>query len=128
MTEYILSIATLSLLLGLGVMIEFFGFYVRGGFASIVIHFLGISWFFIWGTQVANWSQLIAQLLTTNGVSIIVDTIPNQPFILIFPFMVLVALAGMLDAINGMIYGEGNTADRENRSSIITKRNPNRGL
>ena len=123
----ILTTGTLALILGLGVMIEFFGFYTRGGFISPFIHFIGLAWFFVTGTQTAVWSNVISQLMAFGtGNTLLVQTIPNQPFVLIFPFMLFICLAGMLEAIGALIYG--NTTPSTSRGSMITKRDPNRGL
>ena len=98
-------------------MIEFFGFYTSGRFVSIFIHFIGIAWFFILGAQITNWSNVINQLTAYN--------LPTQPFVLIFPFMIVVSLSGLLDSIAALF-----TENRggETRTRIIAKRNSNRGL
>ena len=124
-----LTFPTIALILGLGLIIEFFAFYVRGGILSPFFHFIGLTWFFVWGTQLAVWSQTIIQFWAVfNGNSIAESTVPVQPFILIFPLMVFVCLGGMLDGIIGFLYSGGQSETAEKHVSPLRGRNPNRGL
>lgn len=128
MAAVILSTDTFALILALGIVIEFFAFLTRGGFISPFIHFIGLTWFFVWGTQTAAWSQIIGQLISfSSSNTLLIDSFPNQPFILIFPFMTVICLAGMLEAIGDLIYGN-RSGETSRPRSVIAGRNANRGL
>ena len=124
-----LTESTLALILGLGLVMVFIGLYVRGGILSPFINFVALAWFFVWGTQTAAWSQTIIQFWAVVNVNALAEsTIPNQPFILIFPLMVFISLGAMLDGIIAFLYSGNSGTATPKHENPLRGRNPNRGL
>ena len=116
-----LDLATLSFSTLVGFIFLILGFYL-GRIAGIFLHFFAILWASLWITFTSKLPASIAQSVSTFNGNFVYSTISNAPLVMIYVFLILVGIVGISLCLGELTQGT------QTFSSVLSQRNPNRGL